>query len=380
MTSHPADLFIELLLKNDVRFASGVPDSLLAGFSGRLERHDDITHISAPNEGSALALALGHHLGTGRIPLVYLQNSGLGNLVNPLISLMSKEVFQVPALLVVGWRGETPETDEPQHRAQGPATIPMLDALGVKVHLLSQESSIEETVEQSIGFAREFMLPSAILISKGVLGGGATQPHKLSLFSRREAISIVYENIDESAIVVATTGKTAREAYEEQPPGQRERTFLTIGGMGHASSIALGLHEAVPNQDVICLDGDGAVQMHMGALAMIGYQRPSRFLHFIIDNGVHESVGGQSISNPKIEYPGLALACGYQSTTLVGTAPALRTAISEVKGKPGPHMIVIKVDASSDERLGRPSGFPSEWKAIFMESIANDATREIHEH
>jgi phosphonopyruvate decarboxylase len=319
-------------------------------------------------------------LGTGRIPLVYLQNSGLGNLVNPLISLMSKEVFQVPALLVVGWRGETPETDEPQHRAQGPATIPMLDALGVKVHLLSQESSIEETVEQSIGFAREFMLPSAILISKGVLGGGATQPHKLSLFSRREAISIVYENIDESAIVVATTGKTAREAYEEQPPGQRERTFLTIGGMGHASSIALGLHEAVPNQDVICLDGDGAVQMHMGALAMIGYQRPSRFLHFIIDNGVHESVGGQSISNPKIEYPGLALACGYQSTTLVGTAPALRTAISEVKGKPGPHMIVIKVDASSDERLGRPSGFPSEWKAIFMESIANDATREIHEH
>ncbi|HMV57252.1 MAG TPA: phosphonopyruvate decarboxylase, partial [Nitrospira sp.] len=299
--------FVECLQSNSVEFFTGVPDSLLKEFCAYLEQVPQPgRHIISANEGGAVALALGYHLATGKVPLVYLQNSGLGNIINPLLSLADAEVYSIPLLLVIGWRGETGVHDEPQHKKQGRVMLAMLDAMEIPYSILGPEvNEAEGALSDALAYVQKHNAPFALVIKKGTFGAFTGDKRKAEVFelTREAAIQQVLEHLDERDVVVSTTGMASREVYEyRMNKGQgHKRDFLTVGGMGHASQIALGVALQRPSRSVYCLDGDGAVLMHMGALPITGTLKPENFKHIVFNNGAHDSVGGQPTVGLEIE-------------------------------------------------------------------------------
>lgn len=368
---HAAAL-LDLLGRHGVAFYAGVPDSLLKDLCACIT--DSVPaerHVIAANEGGAVALAAGHHLATGRVGLVYMQNSGLGNALNPLISLADSQVYGVPMLLLVGWRGEPGLKDEPQHVKQGAITLPLFDAMGTPYRVLPDDlQQAAAVVDEVMVGIRASRAPAALVVRKGTfhpwtLRNKARNPHQLR---REDAIIAIASGLDERDVVVATTGKASRELFDyraRQGLGH-QRDFLTVGAMGHASQIALAIAMARPQRRVICLDGDGAAIMHLGGLAIAGTREVPNFRHVILNNGAHESVGGQPTAALDIDLGAIARACGYGSATRASSAAELKGSLDGFLARPGPSLLEVMLQASARSDLGRPTTTPAVNKQHFM--------------
>lgn len=370
--------FYNYLLKKEVEFFTGVPDSLLKDICAYItENTSSKDHIITANEGNAVALAAGYHMATQKIPLVYMQNSGIGNAVNPLLSLNDPEVYNIPALLMIGWRGEPGVKDEPQHVKQGKVTIDLLDAMKIPYLILdSDESSAQNQIDIAINKVKETNSSFAILIRKGTFESYKAEVKQIKDYtlSREDAIKIILNHIDGSEIIVSTTGKASRELFENRAALKQghDSDFLTVGSMGHASQIALGIALNKPKRNIICLDGDGAVLMHMGAFSIIGTQAPSNFLHIVINNGAHESVGGQPTVALEIDLPQIALANNYKNAISISTEEDLLSALTAFDASISPTLIEVKVNIDSRSDLGRPTILPINNKSDFMKNLASE--------
>lgn len=368
---NPSDLLQELI-NNDVEFFCGVPDSLLKDFCACLETTiDNSNHIITANEGNAIALASGYHLATNKIPLVYMQNSGLGNALNPLISLADKNVYQIPILLLIGWRGEPGKPDEPQHQTQGEITPALLETLKIPFEVFSGSCDYLNIINRSLDKAKETSSPVAILVQKGCFEP-YTPARKTSnqQLLREKALETILELAQSDDLFISTTGKTSRELYELRcKNNQSSRDFLTVGSMGHASSIALGVALAKTDKRIICLDGDGALLMQMGAMTTIGKTKPKNLIHILLNNECHESVGEQKTGAENIDFESLSTAVGYSHFYLADSLDVLKNCWNDLNSQQGPIFLEIKLKPGSRDDLGRPQSSPVDNKIQFMEHI-----------
>jgi len=364
--------FINHLSAHNITFFTGVPDSQLKALCDYLNKEQPHNNITAANEGNALALAAGYHMATGNTACVYLQNSGLGNIINPLASLTNEHVYAIPLLLIVGWRGEPGVHDEPQHVFQGKTTLPLLDTMSVPYFLLSKTTT-EDELEH---FLQEFSTlfekgkQCAFVVKKGALTFPETVYQNSYCLKREDAIDIIVRYA-ENDVLVSTTGKTSRELFEIRERNQQSHAydFLTVGSMGHSSSIALGIALNKPEKTVWCIDGDGAVLMHMGSMAVIGSKKPENLIHIVINNGSHESVGGMPTVAETVNLPAVAEGCSYPSVFSASSKEELESVLSSLKSCPKPAFVEIKSAIGSRPDLGRPTTTPVENKTVLMEYL-----------
>lgn len=367
--------FIDTLASYGIDFFAGVPDSLLKSICAYITDHIvPRNNIITANEGGAVALAAGYHLATGKVGCVYMQNSGQGNSVNPLASLTDREVYHIPMLLLIGWRGRPGVHDEPQHTKQGKITTGLLNTMGINYEVLSKdEDTATKQIKKAVSSIRETGDVFALVVEKETFENYTlqhTMPNELPLH-REETIHAVAGAIEPNAIVISTTGMISRELFEyrEAKHTGHERDFLTVGSMGHASQIALGIALQKPDRKVYCFDGDGAAIMHMGGLAIIGSQKPSNFVHIVFNNGAHDSVGGQPTVGLLIDLPAIATACGYKAVYRVNNHEELTGILDTITHIQGPVMIEIQVCKGNRKELGRPTTTPIENKKAFMHYI-----------
>jgi phosphonopyruvate decarboxylase len=370
--------FFDLLRAQGISLFAGVPDSLLKDFCAYVTDNAPAErHVITANEGGAIALAMGHYLATGELGCVYMQNSGLGNTVNPLTSLADPAVYGIPMLLLVGWRGRPGEKDEPQHVQMGRVTKETLSAIGVDHTELPEEmEAATRAVVEAIASARERKRPHALVVRKGTFDGYKlerkdTSPYELT---REAAIARVVERTPSATAIVATTGMPSRELFEirEQRKEPHRSDFLTVGGMGHASQIALGVALAKPDRAVLCLDGDGAVLMHMGGLTTIGQLAPKNYRHVVLNNGAHDSVGGQPTVAFEVDLLAIAKAAGYASARRATTEAELRDALATFFEEPGPTLLEIRVKKGARADLGRPTQSTSDLTRDFSSFLSGD--------
>jgi phosphonopyruvate decarboxylase len=358
----PKYLF-DLLKGQSADFFAGVPDSLLKEFCAYVTDNSPPTqHIISANEGSAIALAAGHFLATGNIPVVYMQNSGLGNAINPLLSLTDADVYSIPVLLMIGWRGEPGGKDEPQHVKQGKVTTDILKAIGIPYCVLSSdEGESRGQIVQAYQYLREFQAPYAIVLRKETFSAYTLQHSASNNYelSREDAIQAVVDSTGPTDIIVSSTGMISRELYEYRAATSQghKNDFLTVGSMGHASQIALSIALQKPERTVYCFDGDGALLMHMGALATIGSLKPRNLVHIVLNNGAHDSVGGQPTVGFLIEITKIAEACGYERALVVHSKEGLDKAIA-LCGGGQLSLLEIRVKRGARADLGRPKTTP----------------------
>jgi phosphonopyruvate decarboxylase len=332
-------------------------------------------HVVAANEGNAVALAAGHYLATGGVACVYMQNSGLGNTVNPLVSLADPSVYGIPMLLLIGWRGESGIPDEPQHIRQGELSQPLLDVLGIPSAVLpSNRGGADAAVAEAVLRASKRSGPAALLVRRNTFDlykAKALKDAEASL-SRERALGVIVSRLSETDIVVSTTGKISRELYEirEREGMPHHSDFLTVGSMGHASQIATGVALSSPTKRVVCLDGDGALLMHMGGVAVGACLELPNFRHIVLNNGAHDSVGGMATVGLSISFSGIAGACGYSSSQQVCSEGDLRAALTDFLRLDGPSLLDVVVSRGARKDLGRPHISPAECKHSFMEFVA----------
>jgi len=365
------EFFIETLREKGIDCFAGVPDSLLKNICAYITDHFDSAHnIIAANEGAAVGLAAGHYLATGRPACVYMQNSGEGNIINPLASLTDQEVYNIPVLLLIGWRGRPGVHDEPQHVKQGKVTTGLLNVMGVNYEVLSKE---EDKAAKQIEKAAKALANKevfALVIEKDTFEDYKLQnveENDLSM-TREEAIQTVAAALGEKDCIVSTTGMISRELFEyrEALNQGHERDFLTVGSMGHASQIALGIAMAKTERKVWCFDGDGAAIMHMGSMAIVANKAPKNYVHVVFNNGAHDSVGGQPTVGLKIDLPRVARAVGYPHTYSVNTKEDLMDVLNEVKKNNDLSLIEVKVKKGNRKDLGRPTTTPIQNKDALM--------------
>ena len=357
-------------------FYTGVPDSQLKALCNYLmDRYgiDPKHHIIAANEGNCTALAAGYHLATGKVPVVYMQNSGEGNIINPVASLLNDKVYAIPVIFIVGWRGEPGIHDEPQHIYQGEVTVKLLEDMGIAAYVIGNDTTDKE-VEEKMAEFRTILAAGkdvAFVIRKGALTDAPKVEYKNdNRMVREEIIRHIVRASGEDPIV-STTGKASRELFETRVTnGQSHKyDFLTVGSMGHSSSIALGVAINKPNQRIWCVDGDGAVLMHMGSLAVIGSNKPKNLIHVIINNGAHETVGGMPTVAADIDLVAIAKACGYPNAVCVDNFEDLDRELKAAKTRNELSLIEAKCSIGARENLGRPTTTAIENKQNFMEYL-----------
>jgi len=367
-----AEHFLECCHGHGIRFVAGVPDSLLKDLCACLT--DTLaagSHLIAANEGGAVGLAAGHYLATGQPALVYMQNSGQGNAVNPLVSLADPLVYGIPMLLLVGWRGEPGKHDEPQHAKQGRITAGLFDALGVHHEILTEdEAALPAQIQRLLDYARANTCPVGLIVRSGTFAKYAPRNRTRSPYAigREAAIEALLGLAPPAAAFVSTTGHISREVYDTRMRhgDGHERDFLVVGSMGHASQIALGLALAQPLRPVICLDGDGAALMHLGGLAIVGTSGCRNLKHVVLNNGAHESVGGQPTVAFKVSLTGVATAAGYAWVRRVTAWDDWAPAVAEWLQVDGPAFLEVCVASGARADLGRPKTTPAENKSAFM--------------
>ena len=367
------EYFIEKLRENGIDCFAGVPDSLLKNICAYITDHLDAQHnIITANEGAAVGLAAGYYLATGKPACVYMQNSGEGNIINPLASLTDPEVYNIPVLLLIGWRGRPGVHDEPQHVKQGKVTTGLLNIMGINFDILSKD---EDKVEKQITKAVEALTRKevyALVIEKDTFDNYQLSDSSLftlhSSLSREEAIQTVAAALGEKDAIVSTTGMISRELFEyrTQKGEGHDRDFLTVGSMGHASQIALGIAMEKPDRRVWCLDGDGATIMHMGSMAIVAQKAPNNYIHVVFNNGAHDSVGGQPTVGLNIDLPRIARAVGYPHTYSVSTKEDLQDILTEIAKSDGLTLLEVKVKKGNRKDLGRPTTTPIQNKEAFM--------------
>lgn len=357
-------------------FYTGVPDSQLKALCNYLMDTygiDPHHHVIAANEGNSTALAAGYHLATGKVPVVYMQNSGEGNIINPVASLLNDRVYAIPVVFIVGWRGEPGIHDEPQHIYQGEVTVKLLEDMDIATFIIGKETTDDEVAKIMEGFKKILAAGKdvAFVIRKGALTDAPKVEYKNNnMMVREEIIQHIVKASGEDSIV-CTTGKASRELFETRVAnGQSHKyDFLTVGSMGHSSSIALGVAINKPDQRIWCVDGDGAVLMHMGSMAVIGANKPKNLIHIVINNGAHETVGGMPTVAGSIDLVAIAKACGYPHAVCVDDFDDLDTELEVAKGRNELSLIEVKCSIGAREDLGRPSTTALENKQNFMEYL-----------
>jgi phosphonopyruvate decarboxylase len=366
--------FLDILKKNNLRFATGVPDSLLKDLLKAMDLSwSEESNLIVANEGNAIAVAAGHYIGTGSPAIVYMQNSGLGNAINPITSLADPEVYSLPMLLIVGWRGEPGTKDEPQHIKQGRITEELMEVLEIPTYKIGPNSDVEDVLAEATIRMLNESRPVALLVSKDSFGSVKSEDLALpeKKLTREHAIKLIIDFLPKNALVVCTTGMASRELFEirEKNGESHKFDFLTVGSMGHASSIALGLAKNLPNRLVVCLDGDGSFLMHMGASGIIAQSNLTNFLHLLINNGAHDSVGGQPTIGFELNLQKLTKEMGYRETYTCNDEIGLLREIKRITEVSGPKFLEIKVKKGAREDLGRPTISPKENLKDFMENI-----------
>ena len=367
--------FYDLLIKNGTDFFAGVPDSLLKNFCAYVtDNAPSEKHIISANEGSATALACGYHMATGKIPMIYMQNSGEGNMVNPMLSLADRDVYSIPMLIVIGWRGEPGVHDEPQHVKQGKVTCDLLDAMKIPYEVLSEnEAELPGQFEKAYKYIKENNAQYAFVIRKNTF-----DEYKLvnnipveGKMSREEAIEKIMLSADDKTAFVSTTGMASRELYElrDKHNQAHDRDFLTVGGMGHCSQIALAIAMNKADRQVYCIDGDGASIMQMGGMATIGTKNPSNMVHFVMNNGAHDSVGGQPTVGRQIDLCAIAAGCGYENVVKVETPEELDAVLHDDETKSKLTFVEVIVTKGARKDLGRPKSTPVQNKEALMEFL-----------
>jgi len=368
--------FYNILQENEIDFFTGIPDSLLKDFCAYVSDNTppDRNVISA-NEGGSIGLAVGYHLATNKIPFIYLQNSGFGNIINPLLSIADPDVYSIPMLIMIGWRGEPGGKDEPQHKKQGRVTIAMLDSMQIPYEILPDEpEAAKNVVEKGVKMMNENSSPFVLVVRKGTFEEYQLQNEISTNYplNREMAVKLVIDQLGESDIVVSTTGKTSREVFEyREEKGQgHDRDFLTVGAMGHASQIALGIALQKKDRQIFCLDGDGAIIMHMGSLTMGALLKSKNFKHVVFNNGAHDSVGGQPTIAFSIDFCEIARSAGYNVALRAESDKDITGKIKQLRSQDGPAFLEIRVNKGARSDLGRPTRSPVENKADFMQFIS----------
>ena len=367
--------FINYLNENDIDFFCGVPDSQLSPFCDYIQKNSNNT--IAVNEGNAVAIASGYHLTTDKYPVVYLQNSGLGNIVNPVTSLTHSKVYSIPIVYVIGWRGQPGVHDEPQHKKQGEITLDLLDLLDINYTVINKQTEFgdlknifEKEFKEKLGKGESV----AVVVSEGAFEDYKIEKSNKNTLTREEAIKTIACRLTDSDMIISTTGKSSRELFEyrENNSQGHGNDFLTVGSMGHSSSIALGIALNNPKKKIFCFDGDGALLMHMGSVALIGSKKPENFYHVMFNNSAHESVGGLPTIMSDIDISKLILACGYKTVYNASNITELNDILPEFIESEGPVFLNIDVDISSRKDLGRPTTTPIENKNYFMKKLMEE--------
>ncbi len=357
-------------------FYTGVPDSQLKALCNYLMATygiDPKHHVIAANEGNCTALAAGYHLATGKVPVVYMQNSGEGNIINPVASLLNDKVYAIPVVFIIGWRGEPGIHDEPQHIYQGEVTVKLLEDMDIRTFVIGKETAEEELAAKMDEF-RAILVEGkdvAFVIRKGALTDAPKVEYKNeNTMVREEIIQHIVKASGEDPII-STTGKASRELFETRVAnGQSHKyDFLTVGSMGHSASIALGVAINKPEQRIWCVDGDGAVLMHMGSMAVLGANKPKNMIHVVINNGAHETVGGMPTVAGSIDLVAIAKACGYPNAVCVDSFDDLDRELEAAKGRNELSMIEVKCSIGARDDLGRPTTTALENKKHFMEYL-----------
>lgn len=350
------------LKRKGITFFTGVPDSYLNGFCNYLLDNLPGRNIIAANEGNAIGIASGHYFASREIPLVYMQNSGMGNAINPLASLVDRHVYSVPILLLIGWRGQPGTGDWPQHELQGEITTGLLEVMHIPYTILKDDIEyFRQALDKSVAYCLQSRQPYALIAPKGVMAG-VKENSKDGTYemSREEAIETVLDSMPEDTVYLATTGRATRELFflRAKRGEGREHDFLNVGAMGHASSVALGIALERPGRNVAVLDGDSAAMMHMGAMSMMSKLAVPNYMHIVLNNGAHESVGGQPSGGHRIDFTAVAEACGYQTVHKPATnKEELTAAIKELKGCGRASFIDVRIHKGLRGKLP-PLDFP----------------------
>lgn len=365
--------FFNFLNKNEIDFFTGVPDSVLKETSSYLQSKNSSNHIIVANEGLAISLGVGYNLATKKIPCIYMQNSGLGNALNPLISIAHKKVYSIPMLLVIGWRGSPNQKDEPQHEIKGSITRDLLKLAQIKYCVLKNENDFKK-LKKLIDFSKKNQKPIACLFEKNVLKNFSNQKKihnnkKNSLLKRADIISVILKMIKKNTKLVATTGFTSRELHQLRNDNKEKKgkDFYMVGGMGHSSMVSLGI-SIKTKTPVLCLDGDGSFLMHLGSLASISKFANTNFKHILFNNNSHESVGGQPTNIDKIEIQKLILACGYRNYYKVYNKSEIKKKLKKFLDSNGPSFLEVKIKTGSIDNLKRPKNL-IDIKKKFMDSF-----------
>ena len=367
-------VFFEHIKKEGVDFFTGVPDSLLKDLCFYISDHSNTNnHIIAANEGSALSISIGYHLSTNKVPAIYLQNSGLGNLINPLLSLADKDVYSIPMLLIIGWRGKPGVKDEPQHKKTGRVMIDMLKSMKIPykiINKLNKVDKIKNIITDSVNRTKKINSPVVLIIEKDTFEKYNLKKLAKLNYSlvREEAINILMNHISDKDIIVSTTGFTSRELYEYRKNNKQDhsRDFLTVGGMGHANQIALGIALQNKKKTIYCFDGDGSIIMHMGSLTTNGALKCNNLKHIVFNNGSHESVGGQPTTAYQFSINEIAKNLGYDLTLTVKNKKELQAAIPKISKHKGTSLLEIMISNGTRENLSRPKSTPLENKKSLM--------------
>ena len=367
-------LFYDELKINNVHFYTGVPDSLLKEFCAYITSNaSKSNHIINTNEGSAVGMAIGRHMATGEIPVVYMQNSGLGNIINPVLSLADKKVYAIPMILIIGWRGEPGVKDEPQHVKQGEITVDLLDVMGIEYQIIDKNTNnIKSIVKKVVDNTKKYSKPTAIIVRKGTFAPYKLQSLKKKYnWNREDAIKTLLNYVKDD-FIVCTTGKASRELFEARKSRNEGhgRDFLTVGGMGHASQIACGISMSISKR-VWCFDGDGAALMHLGSVGICAIHSKSNFIHVLLNNFTHDSVGGQPTIADKIDFSEIFKNLGYKYVFTVESNDELINFLEKLPST-GPILLHVKINSGARKELGRPTTTPLQNKTDLMRNLGND--------
>lgn len=362
--------FYHCLSSKGLDFFAGVPDSLLKNLCSCIKSNSDKkNHIITANEGNAIAVASGYHLSTGRFGVVYMQNSGIGNAINPLLSLADEEVYSIPMLLIVGWRGEPNTKDEPQHIKQGKITISMFQTMGTEVVIL--EENYREQIDYCYDYMKKNNKPIALIVKRDTFTEYQTEKEANEYkLTRESALENIISKLDDNDFIVSTTGKTSREIFEirERKNQAHSNDFLTVGSMGHASSIAFGM-SLHTDKKVYCIDGDGSFIMHMGSLSIIAQNAGDNFKYILINNGAHESVGGQPTIAFDIKIDEILKAAGFKNVYRAANEEEINKSFRYLKDKDELSALIIDTKQGSRHDLGRPTLSAIDNKISFMKKI-----------